>query len=120
MENTPLTGINVNIFYANTGKYLTSQKFTYRNKQISNTPISLPSSGEPPNHKVKIKNHFSPLEEVDTVLKKPPTVQIKLLIIKIILIMKYITLHYQQTPQTLFTQHISPPPLSTYHLHAIS
>lgn len=70
IESIPITSININIFDTNTGKYLTSQKFAYKNKQSPNTPLTLLISEDLPNQKVKTKNYFSPLEETDIVLEK--------------------------------------------------
>lgn len=55
----PDTGINMNIFYAGTGKYLTSQRFTYKNKNpliyASNTPPNLTTPAGNHNGNMKTK-----------------------------------------------------------------
>lgn len=78
VANSPIhdssIGINVNIFDAGTGKYLTSQKLTYKNKKsLTNAPNTHPKPTIPMenyNGNMKTKNNFHLLQETDTILEK--------------------------------------------------
>lgn len=77
LESSTKAGINVNIFYTSTGKFLSSQTLSYKARpKTTNLHINMNEKNytteEQPQHKINFqtKNHFSALMEEDMVLNK--------------------------------------------------
>lgn len=77
-ESTKAAGINVNTFYANIGKFLTSQVFNYKSRSKHSIPTEN-ATGKPmtneshfiSNNNIQTNNHFTSLMEKNMVLGKP-------------------------------------------------
>lgn len=112
----PLTCINVKIFEAKSGKFLTSQKLAYENKQISNSFIQMYSSRDHTDLNIETKDYFLPLEEEDVVLNNTTNIPNNSIITKNNLNNEVYMTPLPMDTSNLLSQRTSPPPLPTYPL----